>query len=191
MDGAKTITNMIIRYRAVEDDYIGSTRLFGKEFQDEFLRMRTDLYFRILEYQAKAACYFGKNTISRFFHNIPKLDGWQDLLKGIQTVDKQCTEYAQAFDIKHHRHGMESIQDKLDEALQELRREDVLNEKILSWVSNTEEISVDHDRIGGKLTDSYKGSGGWLFSHPKYQAWGSSENKETSILFLRGPGKQS
>lgn len=105
----------------MEDDYIGKTTLFGKEFQDEFLRMRTDLYFGILEYQAKAACYFRKNAISKLFRNLPKLDGWQYLLKEVKEMDKRCTDYAHEFDIKHQRYGMERIQCKLDEALLKLR----------------------------------------------------------------------
>jgi len=78
-------------------------------------------YTRILELQAKAACYFDRSTPSRILLNIVKADDWAGLLKQIEKLDTQCRELQHNYDSVDRQEGMNVMMRLLQEQTGGLR----------------------------------------------------------------------
>jgi N-terminal domain of NWD NACHT-NTPase/NACHT domain len=186
MKGLEDITNLIARYTAVEAIYLTRDDItLKKEFEDAVI----SLYARILEYQANAACYFGRNTFVRFLRNIPKMDKWVELLTEIRGLDAHCRELTEIFDSKDQKKVNETLKDILDgqdrqiyKLLGALRDEDDKNKEIIRWVSDIE-VVVDHDRVREKLGPSYWNSGGWLLTRDEFIRW---KEAVSGVFWLQG-----
>jgi len=121
--------------------------------------------------------------------NLPKIDGWQDLLKVIERINLECEQYTGVFDTRYYKSTLEQlvqIQQK-----HRFREEYELSKRIVDWVSPTSIVSDHHNRIRSELTGFYKDAGAWLKDVPEYQQWRmlGSEDGHSRFLFIRGPGK--
>ena len=70
---------MVARHRIIIGPYL--TKKPGLEdgidvINEGLRRTAIEVYTRVLEYQAEAACYLNHGTLARFASNIPKLDDW-------------------------------------------------------------------------------------------------------------------
>ncbi|MCJ1243178.1 hypothetical protein MMC30_000375 [Trapelia coarctata] len=103
LDGLEDVTKLISRYNAVEQAYL---KRETASLKDEIEVVVIQLYTRILEFQAKAACYFDRSTPSRILLNILKADDWAGLLKQIEKLDTQCRELQHNYDSLDRQEGM-------------------------------------------------------------------------------------
>jgi len=65
----------------------------------------TDLYTKILEFQATAACNFDMDTLLRGLRSTLQLDDWSKLLQEVKTKDVACNELMHVFDSMDQKPG--------------------------------------------------------------------------------------
>jgi hypothetical protein len=182
-----TIADLVDLYSEVEKLYpnAGESRL-AKRFAEKL----EELYFQILDFQARAACSFDKNTATRILINTLKIEDWGGKLEVVQEADRKCRAFANEYHWFEQKTGMEVINDlvqkqaeTMKQVLSEIKTQSDRNKKVILWVSNVD-VEAEHDRIRGKLGNRYRNSGQWLRS--RYQAWLASS--DTHALWLYGSG---
>jgi hypothetical protein len=188
LEGLEKITDLIDLYAGVEDEYLGRDEF--SPLQTKFAEKLEILYFEILEYLAKAACHFDRDTVQRMLRNIPKIDDWDGQVQKIMSSDEACRRFANKFDSQDQRMGTKTIKILLEEQgrkttelLQEFGRRYDQNAEVISWVSPVEARN-GHDQVREKLGSHYQNSGQWL--RPKYEKWIASPDKPT--FWLCGSG---
>ncbi|KAK4691497.1 hypothetical protein P7C71_g5516, partial [Lecanoromycetidae sp. Uapishka_2] len=175
--GLDTISMIVARYAALESVYFQQDSIkLTKNFENTLV----DLYAKILEYQAVAACFLGKRTLARYGSAIPKLDDFVGVLKEVQDLDEECIKLIQAIEAEAGRQSgrqLEKLFSLAEKVLAKLQSQCDMNEKIIDWLSDIE-YGGDHDRARDTLGVSYAKSGEWfrwvelelkLFLSPKYR----------------------
>lgn len=102
INGLEYISNVVCRYVQIEQVY----------FQSEELTLRNDLekaimklYTQILEYQARAARHFNRNTGHQAGRNIVEADGWASILESIKESEEECDKFREIIDASDQRHN--------------------------------------------------------------------------------------
>lgn len=158
---------IIARSTAIEDVYL---QRGDADLQPDFMENLTVLFTKILEYQATAACHFGRNTFVRTIRSTLQLEDWAGLLNDVKAKDSVCTAYMQLFDSKDQRSGMKYLQKTLDQHEADLRNVlDLLhtqqqeNISIIQFFSDVQ-CGLHHDQVRRTLGPRYHGSGKWLLA---------------------------
>ncbi|KAF4625153.1 hypothetical protein G7Y89_g13014 [Cudoniella acicularis] len=172
LEGLSEISLIISRYTEVEAIYLMNkdTTSLKKDFEECLI----NLYMNVLEYQVVTACHCKSNTFNR------------------QIRDKKLHDIIEEQDRKMDR-KMEEIRRNLQLVANESKRRE--NQDLLNWICNVDPLP-DHKRIleGAKLGSDYAGSGQWLFDHPAFLNWSSSDSGAILAFWLHGPvgsGKSS
>jgi hypothetical protein len=140
----------------------------------------------VLDFLAKAACYFDLNTVQRLIRNVPRLDDWASQLRRIKEIDEVCQRLAARSAFEDQREGAKTLANILEQqrtSIQELAQ--ILkvqfdnNTKVVKWISKIE-VESDHSLIRQKLGTNYAESGQWL--RPRYQSWMDPSSKPTFWL---------
>src|SRR5271168_5417275 len=99
-EGLESIPLVISRYRVFERVYREVTQRpqdmadLSKKYEDKI----TQLYSRILEYQARAVCQLSSNPVAQYLRDVFKVYDWKEMLVKIQNLDLSCTHLAGAMD---------------------------------------------------------------------------------------------
>lgn len=93
---------------------------------------------------------------------------WQDLLKGLKTVESKCKTCTEVID----------LESKFQEN----------NGKILSWITTEQKLVHQRTRERLGVDEVYQHCGEWLFQTAEYCEWKEFREASKSILWLRGTG---
>ena len=193
LSGLEMITDLVARHRIVDEHLTRDPRPDSSDLDSdvEYRKILIKLYTKVLEFQAKAACYLSRGTLIRFARNIPKIDDWATLQSSIVRIDTECREYTSFKFAMDQRSSMRSLIELLEE--QEERLTDLIANQNLQQDAAVmvtrliSDISVgqDHEDIRTRLGSQYWDSGKWLFESRQYQDWATCDC--SSILWLQGP----
>lgn len=187
------ITDLVARHRIVDEHLTRGPPLNNSDLglEEEYRKILIKLYTKVLEFQAKAACYLNHGTLTRFARNIPKIDDWRTLQSSIVQIEAECGEYISlTFALKEQsslRVLIESL-DKQEERLTTLIEDQNLQQESALMVTRLiSDISVgqDHEDVRTRLGPQYWDSGQWLFKYSQYLDW--TKFGISSMLWLQGP----
>ncbi|KAI9732636.1 MAG: hypothetical protein M1834_003972 [Cirrosporium novae-zelandiae] len=195
LKGLKDVIDIVQYFSAV--DWI-SSQYNNIKAEENLLRAVIKLYAKILEYQATALCYFGRNTFSaRFMRSTIKLDDCSSLLEEVNKYKQICLELLKLSDSAGHKEWFSSFNDQLksmNERLKKLKDDEegidlafLENNKIIRWVSGIQ-YRADHNSIREKLKN-YPYTGEWLTKDCEYLRWFDYSLESPSTCWLRGTGK--
>ena len=155
------------------------------------------LYSQILEYEARAACQFNRNTALQIARNIVEADSWEAILKGVKESETACDQLMRIIDVKDQRASMKQLETKLkkqnhevDKLLKVSRIQDEEYEKRLlaevkagreeqkEWHRSEEESrcyeslrTTNYEFNKNKNPDRVPGTCEWFLQHPRYRKW--------------------
>jgi ankyrin repeat domain-containing protein 50 len=197
IDGLKYISTLVRRYTEIERIYLQAELVLRGELEVAVAK----LYKQILEYQARAACQFDRNTAHQIARNIGEVDSWANLLDDIKASDKACTKVREIVDVSDQRTRTTQLEDllekqtrKVDELLRISREQD---ERLLTEIKAMRkdqrdifENKEEEDCLACLRTTAYEeameknpervpGTCEWFLRHPRYLEW---LNESTSPL---------
>ena len=128
IDGLQCVSTSVRRYAEIERIYLhGEDYTLKTEFEAAIMK----LYRQILEYEARVACQFNRNTALQIARNIVEADGWENILNSIKERENVCEKLKEMIDVNDQRARMMRLEDSLekqtsqvDELLQISRKED-------------------------------------------------------------------
>jgi hypothetical protein len=162
-------------YTAVENTYIPKWDSMPTDLE----RAMINLYAKILEFQIKAAKYYGMSTLERTARNTVKRDNWDNLHKQIDELDGICKEQMRIADAE----SIHAIYDIVEKVEKQLTDQEKKKEEVLSWVSNIQ-VENDHQTVRNKkLGSRYWDSGQWLLEHDEYKKWKVARSE---VFWLQG-----
>ena len=194
MDGLEYIARLVRRYTQIERLYLG----------DQLFRLTEDLrlavvklYQATLEFEARAACHFSRNTAHQTLRNMIVADGWDDILMNIKQYETNCEILLRIIDAEDRINRAEKLEGliteqdrRITELLGHSRKQDeVFQQQILEELKQarnelrdrdfTEEESKchacfrtnDYELDKEKNPDRVSGTCIWFLQHRKYQQW--------------------
>ena len=187
------ITDLVARHRIVDEHLSQGSLLHGPDLDSkvEYRVILIKLYTKVLEFQAKAACYLSHGTLTRFARNIPKVDDWRTLQSSIVRIETECREYMSLNFALGQQSSLRVLIDSLDEQEESLAdliaNQNLQQDAALMVTRLISDISVgqDHEDIRSRLGSQYWDSGQWLLKSQQYLDWTSQDS--SSILWLQGP----
>ena len=187
------ITDLVARHRIVDEHLTRGSLPDGSDLdlKVEYRKILIKLYTKVLEFQAKAACYFSHGTLTRFARNIPKIDDWRTLQSSIARIETECREYTSIqFALKQQsslRALIESVAEQEERLTDRIAHENLQHNAALMVIRLISDISVgqDHEDVRTRLGSHYWDSGQWLFKSRQYLEWATCDS--SSILWLQGP----
>jgi ankyrin repeat domain-containing protein 50 len=198
IDGLEYVATLIRRFCEIERIYLQNTASsLLKALQSEVVK----LYQKILEYQARAACQFNRNTALQMARNIVQADSWQNKIDDIKSVETSCEKIMQTIDAddqqmreKRLEDTMKMQQARVVELLQMCRMQDLEHDKLIleelktsrgeqrDWNRNLEVtklleslLTTNYELNKNKVADRIPGTCEWFLRHPKYLKWLSNE----------------
>ena len=187
------ITDLVARHKIVDEHLSRGSLPNGSDLDSEveYRKILIKLYTKVLEFQAKAACYLSHGTLTRFARNIPKIDDWKMLQSSIVQIEAECREYTSLKFALEQQSSLRALIVSLDE--QEERLTDLIADQNLQQAAALmvtrliSDISVgqDHEDIRTRLGSQYWDSGQWLFKYRQYLDWTNCDS--SSMLWLQGP----
>ncbi|KAJ5711409.1 hypothetical protein N7488_005565 [Penicillium malachiteum] len=135
--GLKTISELVRRFTEVERLYLKDQQ---KEPTSQSLEKSTVILYRhVLEYEARAACQFNRNTALQIARSIVTADKWKSILDKIRIAETDCEKVMHLLDMKDQRsrfHSLESTIEaqghRVEDLLRDLSRWDKMQEEILA-----------------------------------------------------------
>ena len=187
------ITDLVARHRIVDEQLSEGSPPNGSHLESEveYRKLVIKLYTKVLEFQAKAACYLSHGTLTRFARNIPKVDDWGTLQSSIVRIETECREYTSCKFAMDQQSSMRSLIESLDKQEERLTdliaNQNVQQDVALMVTRLISDISVgqDHEDVRTRLGSQYWDSGQWLFKSRQYLDWASCDC--SSVLWLQGP----
>ncbi|KAJ5725594.1 uncharacterized protein N7483_006951 [Penicillium malachiteum] len=135
--GLKTISELVRRFTEVE-------RLYLKDEQEttsqSLERSIVNLYRQVLEYEARAACQFNRNTALQIARSIITADNWKSILDKIKMAEADCEKVMRLLDAKDQRSRFHSLESTIE--AQNRRVEDILTD-LSRWDKMQEEILAE------------------------------------------------
>ena len=203
MKGLEEIAKLIRRFSEVENLYLRkSEHRLAEDLEDELLIM----YCKVLEFEARAACQFDRNTASQAIRNIIKVDGWSDLLSDIKESEIRCNILTQIMDAEH-RHKWNDLIEKMmseqtakvnellliskgrndEEPRHGMSRVNTFKGEESSLAQRREEAecialfrTTDYEFDKNKNPPRVPGTCEWVIKHPVFRKW----DQEDSIGWL-------
>ena len=193
LSGLEMITDLVARHRIVDEQLSQGSPSSGLHLvsEVEYQRILTRLYTKVLEFQAKAACYLSHGTLTRFARNIPKVDDWRTLQSSIVQIETEFREYTslrlamkQQSSLRALTESLDEQQDRLADRIAHLNIQQDAAQMVTRLISDIS-VGQDHEDIRTRLGSQYWDSGQWLFKSREYLDW---TNRDTSsALWLQGP----
>ena len=187
------ITDLVARHKIVDEHLTRGSPSDGSHLDSEveYRKILIKLYTKVLEFQAKAACYLSHGTLTRFARNIPKIDDWASLQSSIVRIETECREYT-SFKLALKQQSslrvlIESLDEQEDRLTDLIANQNLQQDAALMVTRLISDISVgqDHEDIRTRLGSQYWDSGQWLFKSRQYLDWTTCDC--SSILWLQGP----
>ncbi len=187
------IADLVARHRIVDEHLTRGSLADGSDLdlEVEYRKILIKLYTKVLEFQAKAACYLSHGTLTRFARNIPKIDDWRTLQSSIARIETECREYTSIqFALKQQsslRALIESVAEQEERLTDRIAHENLQHNAALMVIRLISDIFVgqDHEDVRTRLGSQYWDSGQWLFKSRQYLEWATCHS--SSILWLQGP----
>ena len=201
IDGLGYVSGLVCRYAEIEHIYLQGE---GHTLKGELEAAVMKLYCQVLEYEARAACQFNRNTFLQIARNIVEADSWEDILGSIKGSAAACDGLARIIDAKDQRAGMTRLESaldeqnsKVDELLSDSRIQD---EKLLAEIKDMRkdqrdlfETKEESDCLKSLRTTAYEetmhnnpdrvpGTCEWFLRHPKYCKW--LDEPSSSLLWV-------
>lgn len=174
ISGLETVTKIVFSYRMAEDAFFDE----DPSITEFYIKAVLDLYVKVIEYQASAAQYFGKQTIERLGKTI--LLGskqWANSPAEIAELDDACRRSLSFLGLKSQAAAnktMTAYLEQQDQILRSILSDTIArnNEvaQVMEWVSPIP-YERDHADVRQKLGDVHFNSGHWLLEHPHFVSW--------------------
>src|ERR1700726_1769014 len=194
IDGLEYISKLVRRYAEIELIYFRSEQTTLKA---DLVAVVESLYVQILEYEARAACQFNRNTAFQLARNIVQADGWEAILGKIKESEMACEQLIRIIDAKDQQASMKRLEAKLDkqnlEVEKQLRYSRIQDEeyekRMLAelkagreerkvWRQTDEEClchqalrTSNYEEHMARNPDRVDGTCQWFLEHPKFQSW--------------------
>ena len=203
MKGLEEIAKLIRRFSEVENLYLRRVNhRLAEDLEDELLIM----YRKVLEFEARAACQFDRNTASQAIRNIVKADGWSDLLNDIKESETRCNILTQIMDAENRHKWNDLIETMISEQTAKvnellliskshndeeprhgLSRANTFRGEEPSSANRKEEAecitlfrTTDYENDKNKNPSRVPGTCEWVLKHPVFRKW----DQEDSIGWL-------
>ncbi|KAG4287348.1 hypothetical protein FPRO06_05000 [Fusarium proliferatum] len=182
IDGVSKATELVARYKIVEEDYI-----YGKHGKHEdFEKILVAMYSKITLFYIKAACYFAKSTLKRMLRGVATLDDWKSTLTNLTKADEEC----QAFVVSL---GISASLKKGDQILEKLSKIETSTQinRIKTWLLYDVDVDKQHLDKQEKLGSEFRNSGKWLLDSTEFKEWKENTSAHLWISGPVGTGKTS
>ena len=110
IDGLQYISTLVRQYTEIERIYLQGEFVLRGELETAVAK----LYKQILEYQARAACQFDRNTAHQIARNIGEGDSWADLLHDIKASNEVCAKVREIIDVSDQRLRTAQLEEQLE-----------------------------------------------------------------------------
>lgn len=160
----------------------------------------TKLYAKILEYQAKAVCYFGRYKLTQYSRDVLKIDGWAALLADVNEADIACKDYLWIIDAATLKKGREdqalqietlysafvSSLEQVQQCLEGISRAAKSDsQEHAGWRQSDKEAEClqhlynsDYQAFKARNPDRVKGTCEWVLRNAKYKDWMEKESSD-------------
>lgn len=197
IDGLEYVSKLVRRYAEIEKIYLRTRADFDTQDLEASI---IKLYSEVLEFEARAACQFNRNTAIQTVRNVVEADGWDSIIVTVKASEKACEKLTSIIDAQNHRQTGRQLKDilaKQDEKIEELlrmsREEDESNKKLLSkqqnWRQTDEERKChqllrnsNYEMHKNRNPDRVKETCKWFLEHPNFKQW--FENEDSSLLWV-------
>ena len=203
MKGLEEISKLIRRFSEVENLYLRRVdHRLAEDLENELLIM----YRKVLEFEARAACQFDRNTASQAIRNIVKADGWSDLLNDIKESETRCNILTQIMDAENRHKWNDLIETMISEQTAKVNellliskigndeeprhglcRANTFRGENPSTANSKEEAecitlfrTTDYEFDKNKNPSRVPGTCEWVLKHPVFRKW----DREDSIGWL-------
>lgn len=181
IDGLKDVTEIMFAYRIAEETF-----LLDPNLKEDFHRAVLPLYSQILQYQAAAAVYFGRNTLSRLVRDTFAGSRWTDALTAVKNVEANSRSATGFLGGLQHQKALKNLLGILSQQslkIAELSRDVAWRNdettQVMLWASKVPYYQ-DHSQIRSNIIPPRKQ---WILGDDQYLVWQSSR---ANILFLEG-----
>lgn len=197
IDGLEVVSQVVRRYAEIEKIYLrDQDPVDNRDLEAELVQ----LYKWVLEYEARAACQFNRNTAIRIARNIVEADGWAGIIESIKKSDLTCGRFISIVDAKDQRKGRTRLERVLAEQdmmmkklLQTSRDQDETNRNLWSkhqeWRQTDEERNChqvfrtsEYERHKSRNPDRVEETCKWFLGHHNFKQWLESEG--SSLLWV-------
>ncbi len=190
MDGLEYMAKLVRRSTEIERLYLRNDTFSLEEDLRESL---TAMYRLVLEYQARAACQFTRNTAHQAIRNIVIADGWDYILTSIKDHETSCEDLLRIIDTEDSRSRADTLEALISEQnrrvtalLETHRQQDEASSKTLSGevrrgveYQAIEEASSCHKSLRvseyefnkDKNPPRIPGTCEWFLRHSRYRKW--------------------
>ena len=179
ISGLEKVAKIISSYRFVEDAFLCNPQM-AQTYSESVL----PLYVKVLEYQAIAAQYFGRHTLTRFGVGMVKAAGWNDALAGISDLDNRSRGSVLHLGIQAQQAGFAQMEGNFSSLIKMFEnRDDVLKSYLKEFFVHKGEVEQlltdlstisykqDHRDVRKELGSAYYGSGQWFLQHETVSNW--------------------
>ena len=190
MDGLEYIAKLVRRCTEIERLYL---RNDTSRLEEDLRKALTAMYRLVLEYQARAACQFSRNTAHQAIRNIVIADGWDCILTSIKDHETSCEDLLRIIDTEDSRSRADTLEALISEQnhrvtalLDTHRQQDEASSKTLSGevrrgveYQAIEEASSCHKSLRvseyefnkDKNPPRIPGTCEWFLQHSRYRKW--------------------
>ncbi|KAL8798161.1 MAG: hypothetical protein Q9182_006912 [Xanthomendoza sp. 2 TL-2023] len=190
MDGLEYITKLVRRYTEIERLYL---RQQAFRLADDLRIAVCKIYRLILEFQARAACQFSRNTAHQAIRNIVTADGWDGILTSIKDHDTTCEILLRLIDVEDSRlrtEELEELMKKQNQRVLELmevsrKHDEASHHSLLGELQRGTDFHLDGEasrcheclrtsdyELGKeKNPDRIPGTCEWFLQHQRYRTW--------------------
>jgi len=190
LDGFNSIGDLQVYWKACEETCLRSEH---RQHYQRLLEPLVKLYSLVFAYQAHVICHLSKTQHSRAWKNLTSPTPWNDALKDINELSKNCSRL---IDASRER----EIQQNRDNQLQELQRLGIIQENILQRNEEDrrdeketrllQDLAVaagDYTRYKNLNPHRVDGTCEWFLTDERFCKW--RDTKSPSLLWVSaGPG---
>ncbi|GAP91555.2 putative ankyrin repeat-containing domain [Rosellinia necatrix] len=194
LKGFNSITELQMYWRICEEAYLQSEH---RKSYRELVRPLSELYARVIEYQARAICHLSSAQLSRAWQNVA---GWNDWDAKAQDVDKQsktCKDYvshSQAEKITEHwscqlqeMQQSRTILQEIRQALDNGGRQTQTNYKDQKERDLLQVLASEYEDHKNFNPQRVEGTCEWFFNDDRFLQW--RDSRKSSLLWVSaGPG---
>ncbi|KAI4102544.1 MAG: hypothetical protein LQ339_004561 [Xanthoria mediterranea] len=206
MDGLEYIAKLVRRCTEIERLYLRNDTF---RLEEDLRKSLTAIYRLVLQYQARAACQFSRNTAHQAIRNIVIADGWDCILTSVKDHETSCEILLRIIDAEDSRSRADTLEaliseqnHRVTELLETHRQQDEASSKTLSGevrrgveYQAIEEASSCHESLRVSEYEFNKdknparipGTCEWFLQHSRYRKW--LETTTSAWLWVTGdPG---
>jgi len=205
-DGLEYISGLIRRYTQVEHIYLDDDNF---PLKGDLQSLITTIYRQVLEYEARAACQFNRNTAYQWVRNVVETDSWKPIIGTIKELETSCDNLTRTIDGKDQRvraSRLESQNHEIRELLKAIHAQEEEQERLHlaelkagrkdqnDWHRSEEESAcyeclrtTDYETNKNRNPVRIPETCEWFLRHPRYRKW-LREQGSTWLWVTADPG---